>query len=392
MLYVSMSGASQNTLAMRAHANNLANISTSGFRRDFEQARSMQVFGDSFPARVFAMSERPGTDFSHGSLQETGNELDIAIDGDGFVAVQAPDGSEAYVRTAGMHIDALGMLRTGDGLPVLGNGGPIAVPPEEKVEIGQDGTISIRALGENPNVVAVVDRIKLVNPNLKQMEKGTDGLLHYKPQPGGQSTQDSELPSGLQLGTGVRVVGTQKIFTPGSLQTTEQPLDMAVNGRGFFQVLLPDGTVSYTRDGSFHLNSDGQIVTSNGFALEPAIVVPNETQTFTVGQDGTVSVTTTGNAQPQVIGNIQTADFINPAGLQAIGNNLFLETGSSGAPQVGTPGLNGLGTVAQNTLENSNVNVVEELVNMITTQRAYEMNSKVISTADQMLSFVTQNL
>ncbi len=178
MLYVSMSGASQNTLAMRAHANNLANISTSGFRRDFEQARSMQVFGDSFPARVFAMSERPGTDFSHGSLQETGNELDIAIDGDGFVAVQAPDGSEAYVRTAGMHIDALGMLRTG---------GPIAVPPEEKVEIGQDGTISIRALGENPNVVAVVDRIKLVNPNLKQMEKGTDGLLHYKPQPGEQA-------------------------------------------------------------------------------------------------------------------------------------------------------------------------------------------------------------
>ncbi|MFV9442538.1 flagellar basal body rod protein FlgF [Pseudomonas aeruginosa] len=180
MLYVSMSGASQNTLAMRAHADNLANISTSGFRRDFEQARSMQVFGDSFPARVFAMSERPGTDFSHGSLQETGNELDIAIDGDGFVAVQAPDGSEAYVRTAGMHIDALGMLRTG-------NGGPIAVPPEEKVEIGQDGTISIRALGENPNVVAVVDRIKLVNPNLKQMEKGTDGLLHYKPQPGEQA-------------------------------------------------------------------------------------------------------------------------------------------------------------------------------------------------------------
>lgn len=218
-----------------------------------------------------------------------------------------------------------------------------------------------------------------------------DLLYQIRRQPGGQSTQDSELPSGLQLGTGVRVVGTQKIFTPGSLQTTEQPLDMAVNGRGFFQVLLPDGTVSYTRDGSFHLNSDGQIVTSNGFALEPAIVVPNETQTFTVGQDGTVSVTTTGNAQPQVIGNIQTADFINPAGLQAIGNNLFLETGSSGAPQVGTPGLNGLGTVAQNTLENSNVNVVEELVNMITTQRAYEMNSKVISTADQMLSFVTQN-
>ena len=219
-----------------------------------------------------------------------------------------------------------------------------------------------------------------------------DLLYQIRRQPGGQSSQDSQLPSGLQLGTGVRIVGTQKIFTAGSLQTTEQPLDMAINGRGFFQVLLPDGTVSYTRDGSFHLNSDGQLVTSNGFALEPAIVLPPEVQTFMVGEDGTVSVTTFGDPQPQVIGNIQTADFINPAGLQAIGNNLFLETGASGAPQVGTPGLTGLGTVLQNTLENSNVSVVEEMVNMITTQRAYEMNSKVVSTADQMLSFITQQL
>ena len=219
-----------------------------------------------------------------------------------------------------------------------------------------------------------------------------DLLYQIKRQPGAQSTQDSQLPSGLQLGTGVRIVGTQKNFTAGSLQTTDNPLDMAVNGRSFFQVLTPDGTVAYTRDGSFHLNSDGQIVTSNGNALEPAIVVPAETQTFTVGNDGTVSVTVAGNSQPQIIGNIQTADFINPAGLQATGNNLFLETAASGAPQVGTPGLNGLGTVQQNTLENSNVSVVEEMVNMITTQRAYEMNSKVISTADQMLSFVTQNL
>ena len=219
-----------------------------------------------------------------------------------------------------------------------------------------------------------------------------DLLYQNMRQAGAQSTQQTQLPTGLQLGTGVRIVGTQKNFTAGSLQTTDNPLDMAVNGRGFFQVLTPDGTVAYTRDGSFHLNSDGQIVTSNGNALEPAIVVPAETQTFTVGNDGTVSVTVAGNSQPQIIGNIQTADFINPAGLQANGNNLFLETAASGAPQVGTPGLNGLGTVQQNTLENSNVSVVEEMVNMITTQRAYEMNSKVISTADQMLSFVTQNL
>lgn len=219
-----------------------------------------------------------------------------------------------------------------------------------------------------------------------------DLLYQIRRQPGAQSSQDSQLPTGLQLGTGVRIVGTSKMFTEGSLQTTEQPLDMAINGRGFFQILQPDGTVSYTRDGSFHLDSNGQLVTSQGYSLEPAIVLPAEVQTFTVGEDGTVSVTVSGDPTPQVIGNIQTADFVNPAGLQAIGNNLFLETGSSGAPQVGTPGLTGLGTVLQNTLENSNVSVVEELVNMITTQRAYEMNSKVISTADQMLSFITQNL
>lgn len=219
-----------------------------------------------------------------------------------------------------------------------------------------------------------------------------DLLYQIKRQPGAQSTQDSELPTGLQVGTGVRIVGTQKNFTAGSLQTTEQPLDMAINGRGFFQILQPDGTTSYTRDGTFHLDSNGQIVNASGFALEPAIVIPNDAQTFTVGNDGTVSVTLPGNPASQVIGNLQTADFINPAGLQAVGNNLFLETAASGAPQVGTPGLAGFGTTLQNTLETSNVSTVEEMVNMITTQRAYEMNSKVISTADQMLSFVTQNL
>ncbi len=219
-----------------------------------------------------------------------------------------------------------------------------------------------------------------------------DLLYQIKRQPGAQSTQDSELPSGLQLGTGVRIVGTQKNFSAGSLQTTEQPLDLAVDGRGFFQILQPDGTTSYTRDGTFHLDSNGQIVNASGFALEPAIVIPNNAQTFTVGTDGTVSITVPGNPASQVIGNLQTADFINPAGLQAVGNNLFLETAASGAAQVGTPGLNGFGTTLQNTLEGSNVSTVEEMVNMITTQRAYEMNSKVISTADQMLSFVTQNL
>lgn len=206
MLYVSMTGAQNNTLALRAHANNLANVSTSGFRRDFEQARSMPLFGETYPARVFAMSERPATDFRAGSLQETGRDLDVAIGGKGWIAVQAPDGSEAYVRTASLNIDALGVLRTGNGLPVMGNAGPIAVPPEQKVEIGQDGTISIRALGENPNVLAEVDRIKLVNPDPKSMEKGADGLIRVKGQPELEADATVQVTSGFLEASNVNAV------------------------------------------------------------------------------------------------------------------------------------------------------------------------------------------
>ena len=180
MLYISMTGASQNAMAQRAHANNLANVSTTGFRRDFEQARSMPVFGDTLPARAYAMTERPATDFRPGTLQETGRDLDVAVGGKGWIAVQAADGSEAYVRTASLNVDALGVLRTGNGLPVMGNAGPIAVPPEQKIEIGQDGTITIRALGEDPNTLAEVDRIKLVDPDQKLLEKGTDGLVRMR--------------------------------------------------------------------------------------------------------------------------------------------------------------------------------------------------------------------
>lgn len=206
MLYVAMTGAQNNTLGLRAHANNLANVSTSGFRRDFEQARSMPLFGETFPARVFAMSERPGTDFRPGSLQETGRDLDVAVGGKGWIAVQAPDGSEAYVRTASLNIDALGVLRTGNGLPVIGNAGPIAVPPEQKVEIGQDGTISIRALGEDPNVLAEVDRIKLVNPDPKSMEKGADGLIRVKGQPEIAADATVQVTSGFLEASNVNAV------------------------------------------------------------------------------------------------------------------------------------------------------------------------------------------
>ena len=206
------------------------------------------------------------------------------------------------------------------------------------------------------------------------------------------NTQNSELPSGLQLGTGVRVVGTAKQFSQGNLQVTEQPLDLAVNGRGFLQIQLPDGQTAYTRDGQFQLNADGDVVTPDGSALQPNINVPENATNVTIGKDGTVSAITDDQAAPVNLGQITLVDFINPQGLQAIGNNLFKETNASGDPTEGEPGLAGLGSLEQGMVESSNVQVVEELVNMITTQRAYEMNSKVVSTTDQMLQFITNNI
>jgi flagellar basal-body rod protein FlgG len=208
-------------------------------------------------------------------------------------------------------------------------------------------------------------------------------------QPGGQTTEQTQAPSGLMLGTGVRVVGSEKLFTQGNLQQTGNSLDLAIEGRGFLQVTMPDGTVAYTRDGSLHLDQNGQIVTASGYQLDPAIIVPQNAQSVTIGTDGTVSAKLQGQAAPQQIGTVQLADFINPAGLQPSGDNLYLETASSGTPQIGQPGLNGLGTVAQGSLESSNVNVVEQMVDMIETQRTYEMNSKAISAADSMLQFLT---
>jgi len=208
-------------------------------------------------------------------------------------------------------------------------------------------------------------------------------------QPGGQTTEQTQSPSGLMLGTGVRVVGSEKLFTQGNPQQTGNALDLAIQGRGFLQVTQPDGTVAYTRDGSLHLDQNGQLVTASGYQLDPAIIVPQNAQSVTIGTDGTVSATLQGQAAPQQIGTVQLADFINPAGLQPSGDNLYLETASSGAPQIGQPGLNGLGTVTQGSLESSNVNVVEQMVDMIETQRTYEMNSKSISAADSMLQFLT---
>ncbi len=212
-------------------------------------------------------------------------------------------------------------------------------------------------------------------------------------QPGSQSSQDTKLPSGLQIGTGVKVVATQKQHTQGGFQTSSSNLDMAIKGNGFFQIQMPDGTLGYTRAGNFTTDENGQIVTAgSGYLLDPAITLPANTTSLDVAADGTVSVQEQGTAAPTNIGNITLATFVNPAGLQSIGGNLFLETGSSGTPVVGTPGLDGVGEVLGGQLETSNVSSVEELVALIEAQRTYETNAKVLSAVDQMLQFVNQTL
>ncbi len=209
-------------------------------------------------------------------------------------------------------------------------------------------------------------------------------------QPGAQSSQQSQLPSGLQLGTGVRPVATQRIFSQGNLQQTSNDKDVAIQGQGFFQILLPDGTTGYTRDGSFQTDMQGQLVTSSGFPVQPAINIPINAQSLTVGRDGTVSITVPNSAANTQVGTLQLATFINPAGLLGKGENMYLETAASGSPNPNTPGTNGAGLLIQGYVETSNVNVVEELVNMIQTQRAYEINSKAITTSDQMLQKLAQ--
>lgn len=219
-----------------------------------------------------------------------------------------------------------------------------------------------------------------------------DLLYQNVRQVGAATSQDTQSPTGLSLGTGVRVIATEKSFTQGNLAQTGNSLDVAVSGRGFFQVLMPDGTMGYTRDGSFKVSSQGELVTASGYAVQPGITLPDGAQSITIGKDGVITVQVAGQAAPIEVGSLQLFDFINPAGLQPRGENMYTESAASGTAQSGTPGLNGLGMVEQGSLESSNVNVVEELVTMIETQRAYEMNSKAISTTDRMLEYITNQL
>jgi flagellar basal-body rod protein FlgG len=236
----------------------------------------------------------------------------------------------------------------------------------------------------------------LANVNTTGFKKSRavfDDLLYQNlSQVGANTSQNTQSPTGLNVGTGVRVVATEKNYVQGSINNTGNSLDLAIQGRGFFQVLQPSGTIAYTRDGSLQLNAQGQLVTSAGYQIQPAVTIPPSAQSITIAADGTISVQLANQSAPQTVGTLQLADFINPAGLQDAGGNLALETASSGAAITGNAGLNGMGTLLQGSVESSNVDVVEELVNMIETQQAYEMNSRAVESTDQMLTYSTQNM
>ncbi len=247
---------------------------------------------------------------------------------------------------------------------------------------------------QQTNMSVIANNLANVNTTGFKRDRAVFNDLIYQNlrQVGAQSSENTELPSGLMLGTGVRVVATQKEHSQGNIVQSGNSLDVAIQGKGYFQVLHPDGNIVYTRDGTFSLTADGVLVTPNGYELQPAMTVPTDATSVTVGSDGVVSVLQSGNNTPTQIGQIELAYFVNPQGLEPIGDNLYRETNASGGVNTAIPGTDSTGTLIQGALEGSNVNVVEELVNMIETQRAYEMNSKAISTTDEMLSYVNQQL
>jgi flagellar basal-body rod protein FlgG len=240
----------------------------------------------------------------------------------------------------------------------------------------------------------IANNLANVNTTGFQRDRAEFATLAYQTvtAAGAHSSGENQYATGLNLGTGVRMTGTGRITTQGALSTTSNPLDLAIEGQGYFQVQRPDGTIGYSRAGNFHLSSEGKIVTSDGLPLQPEIQIPDGAQSVTIGTDGTVSVTLAGTPEASDVGKIEISRFINPAGLQALGNNLYGETASSGSAQTGPAGLEGRGSIRQGALEGSNVNVVEELVDMIETQRAYEVNSKMVQATDEMLRNANQQL
>lgn len=240
----------------------------------------------------------------------------------------------------------------------------------------------------------IANNLANVNTTAFQRDRAEFATLAYQmvTAAGARSSGDNQYATGLNLGTGVRLTGTGRITSQGSINTTSNPLDLAIEGEGYFQIQRPDGSTGYSRAGNFHLSAEGKLVTTDGMPVMPEITIPDGAQSITIGQDGTVSVTVAGQSEAQEVGKLELARFVNPAGLQALGNNLYAVTGASGEAQTGPANAEGRGAIRQGALESSNVNVVQELVDMIETQRAYEVNSKMIQATDEMLRNANQQL
>ena len=240
----------------------------------------------------------------------------------------------------------------------------------------------------------IANNLANVNTTAFQRDRAEFATLAYQmvTAAGARSSGDNQYATGLNLGTGVRLTGTGRITSQGSLNTTSNPLDLAIEGEGYFQIQRPDGSTGYSRAGNFHLSAEGKLVTTDGMPVMPEITIPDGAQSITIGQDGTVSVTVPGQSEAQEVGKLELARFVNPAGLQALGNNLYAVTGASGEAQTGPANAEGRGAIRQGALESSNVNVVQELVDMIETQRAYEVNSKMVQATDEMLRNANQQL
>ncbi len=245
---------------------------------------------------------------------------------------------------------------------------------------------------QQTNMDVIANNLANVSTNGFKRQRAVfeDLLYQTERQPGAMSSEQTNLPSGLQVGTGVRPVATERLHSQGNLAQTNKVNDVAIKGQGFFQIQMPDGTMGYTRDGSFQVDQNGQMVTAGGFQVVPAIIIPDNATKMSIARDGIVSVNIQGQSAPQQVGQLTLTTFINESGLESVGENLYLETNSSGVPVENAPGINGAGLLYQGYVETSNVNVAEELVNMIQVQRAYEINSKAVSTSDQMLQKLTQ--
>jgi flagellar basal-body rod protein FlgG len=256
-------------------------------------------------------------------------------------------------------------------------------------------TLSIAATGmlaQQTNVDVISNNIANMNTTAfkRQRAEFQDLLYQQVARPGSATSNESAAPSGIQIGSGVKTGGVYRILDQGAMQQTSNPYDLAIEGRGYFQVTLPSGETAYTRDGSFQISDQGELVTADGYAVQPGVTIPQGAVDVTISKTGQVSVKVAGDAQPQQIGQLELATFMNEAGLEAQGGNLFLETAASGQPTVAAPGEPGLGTLTQGFVETSNVNPVAEITALITAQRAYEMNSRVVKTADEMLATTSQ--